>query len=134
MSSKRTTFNGHGEATVKPSSSQPSASTTQAGCAQSLDAYVAQDSVIKSDILWLLKVVKGHLSFRSCLDLGETFRSMFPDSQIAKKFALSKTKAAYSIVHGLAPFFKERLDDDIKKCPVYVACFDEALNKVAQRG
>jgi hypothetical protein len=99
-----------------------------------LNPYFCNDSVSKSEIVWALKIIMGHLSYRSCLDLGETFQTMFPDSQIAKKFCMSKTKAAYSIVHGLAPYFKNKLDEDIKKCPVFVACFDEALNKIAQRG
>ena len=47
---------------------------------------------------------------------------------------MSKTKAAYTITHGLAPYFKENLDQDIQKCSGYVACFDEALNKISQRG
>jgi hypothetical protein len=62
---------------------------------RSLSNFVSNDSVIKSEIIWCLKIIMGHLSFRSCLDLGETFRTMFPDSVIAQKFTLSKTKAAY---------------------------------------
>jgi len=98
-----------------------------------LDAFMSTDAVAKSEVIWAMKVVMNHLSFRSCLDLSETFRIMFPDSAIAHKFMLSKTKAAYSIVHGLAPYFRGRLEEDIKKSPVFVACFDEALNRVAQR-
>ena len=41
---------------------------------------------------------------------------MFPDSDIAKSFQLSKTKCAYYIVHGLAPYF---LLQEIKKFPTY---------------
>lgn len=37
-------------------------------------------------------------------------------------------------MHGLAPYFKDILDHDILQCPAYVACFDEALNKISQRG
>jgi hypothetical protein len=101
---------------------------------RTVKTYLINDSVSKSEILWALKIVMNHLSFRSCLDIGETFQQMFPDSEIAKKFTLSKTKAAYSIVHGRAPFFKETLDQQIRDCQVFVACFDEALNRVAQRG
>lgn len=38
---------------------------------------------------------------------------MFPDSDIAKSFQLSKTKCAYYIVHGLAPYFMEILLQEI---------------------
>jgi len=41
----------------------------------------------------------NHLSFRSCTDLNETFRIMFPDNAIAKQFALLPAKVAYTIVH-----------------------------------
>ena len=43
-------------------------------------------------------------------------------------------KVAYTIVYGLAPYFQSALLDTVKECDVYVACFDEALNKIAQRG
>ena len=57
--------------------------------------------------MWTLKVVMNHLSFRSCKDLAETFHIIFPDSAIANKSALSPAKVAYTIVHGLAPYFEE---------------------------
>ena len=59
---------------------------------------------------------------------------MFPDSGIAQKFTLSPAKLAYTIVHGIAPYFSEQLLQSIQECPYFVACFDEALNAVAQKG
>src|SRR3989441_242053 len=102
--------------------------------AQSLNAFVLTDTVTKSEILWAMKIVMNHMSYRSCLDISQLFQTMFPDSEVAQKFTMSKTKAAYSIVHGLAPYFREKLDEEIKKCPLFVACFDEAFNRIAQRG
>jgi hypothetical protein len=99
-----------------------------------LDSFLVKTTVTNSEIIWALKVVMNHLSFRSCKDLGETFRTMFPDSAIAKQFTLSAAKVAYTIVHGLAPYFAEKLVSSINECAFYVACFDEALNKIAQRG
>src|SRR5664279_3244476 len=84
--------------------------------------------------MWAKKVVMNHLSFRSCKDLNETFRVMFPDSAIAKQFTLSPAKVAYTIVHGLAPYFADELVTSINECSFFVACFDEALNKIAQKG
>jgi hypothetical protein len=54
-----------------------------------LDSFLVKTTVTNSEIIWALKVVMNHLSFRSCKDLGETFRTMFPDSAIAKQFTLS---------------------------------------------
>ena len=57
---------------------------------------------------------------------------MFPDSQVAKPFQLSKTKCAYYVVFGLAPYFKELLVKDIKLSPFYLLSFDEYLNNKLQ--
>ena len=57
---------------------------------------------------------------------------MFPDSNIAKKFACSATKAAYQICFGLAPYFRKELIKDIRKSNCYIISFNECLNKVTQ--
>src|SRR6267154_2547463 len=62
--------------------------------AQSLNAFVLTDIVTKSEILWAMKIVVNHMSYRSCLDLSELFQTMFPESEVAQKFTMSKTKAA----------------------------------------
>ena len=66
-----------------------------------------------------MKVLWSHLPYRSCLNLNERFWKMFPDSQVAKSFQLSKTKCVYYVVFGLAPSFKEPLIKDIKLWPFY---------------
>ena len=57
---------------------------------------------------------------------------MFPDSQAAKSFQLSKTKCAYYVVCGFAPYFKELLVMDIELSTFYSLWFDEGLNKKLQ--
>ena len=54
--------------------------------------------------------------------MGDLFRTMFHDSQIAK--------LSYMICFGFAPYFKERLIDDIRASVCYVVSFDESYNKV----
>ena len=49
----------------------------------------------------------SHFFSNSSLDSGMLFSQIFPDSNIAKKFAFSATKAAYLICFGLAPYFRE---------------------------
>ena len=73
-----------------------------------------------------------HLSFRSCLDLNDLFRSMFPDSAVAQKFQLSKTKCAYLINFGLAVYYHKLLISEVKESPFFTLCFDESLNPVLQ--
>ena len=95
---------------------------------------VTRENVIHSEIRWALKTVDSKFSMRSCDDVSELFRTMFPDSDIAKKFQLSRTKCSYVINHGLAPHFKSVLIEDINKSPFYTTCFDESLNQKIQRG
>ena len=57
---------------------------------------------------------------------------MFPDSDIAKKFACSKTKMNYLICFGLSPYFREKLLQKIKKSECVAISFDESLNKEFQ--
>ena len=59
---------------------------------------------------------------------------MFPDSSIAQKFQLGKTKASYVICYGLAPFFKLNLLDIVKQTPYIVISLDESYNNVIKRG
>ena len=122
---------------VDPSSQLTDLSTTvQSGTSSSqptITQYVQPMCIVMAEIRWAMKVVLSHHSFRSCLDINDLFSSMFPDSCIAKKFAMSKTKCAYCINYGLAPFYKEKLLSEIKKSPYYTIMFDESLNKILQK-
>ena len=57
---------------------------------------------------------------------------MFSDSQVAKDFDMGPNKTGYVINYGLAPFFKEQLQDELRKSPCYIMSFDESLNKITQ--
>ena len=89
---------GSSEASVKPTSSL-----------QTVEGMVVLVSTLPADILWEFKVVKNNFSLRSCLGLNDLFKSMFPDSEIAKRFKLSKIKCVHLINNGLAPYFKDVL-------------------------
>ena len=59
---------------------------------------------------------------------------MFPDSQIAQKFACGQTKCSYLIRFGLAPYFeKEVLDMVTKPENLCVVSFDESFNNIIQQ-
>lgn len=51
-----------------------------------------------------------------------------PDSEIVKNTLLGKTKSLYFIKHGIFPYLKRLLEDDIKKSDSYVISFVESLN------
>ena len=59
-------------------------------------------SVTHAEKWWVMKMLMSHY-FHFCLDLNELLKTMFPDSQIAKSFRLSKTKCYYNLVFRLAP-------------------------------
>lgn len=76
---------------------------------------------------------KKHASIaKLCLDLNDLFRSMFPDSTVAQKFKLSKTKCAYLINFGLGVYYHKLLISEVKESPFFTLCFDESLNPVLQ--
>ena len=82
-----------------------------------LDALQVPALVTEAEIKWAVKCVMDHLSFRSCLDLNDLFRSMFPDSAVAQKFKLSKTKCAYLINFGLAVYYHKLRISEVKESP-----------------
>ena len=47
---------------------------------------------------------------------------------------MGKTKASYLICHGLAPYFKYRLLNVLRKTRFIVTSFDESFNKVISKG
>ena len=61
---------------------------------------------------------------------------MFPDSQVAQEFSVFSAKLSYMINHGLPPYFKaEILNELTPKCPrfpaKFVSPFDESFNTVS---
>ena len=79
-------------------------------------------SALRSDVLWILKVISSRYSLRSCLGLKELFEVVFFDSEIAKLFKLSKTKCSYFINFELAPYFKDLLVKEVKAANISVFC------------
>ena len=57
---------------------------------------------------------------------------MFSDSSIAKAFTMGRTKCSYFINFGMAPYFKEILQQKIKATPFFALSYDESLNRIFQ--
>jgi len=75
-----------------------------------------QDSLVQNaEIRWALKQVFNGHSDNSCKKNVNLFQIMFPDSEIAKKMRLEPNKLKYMINHGIAPYVKKILEDDVKK-------------------
>ena len=72
-----------------------------------------KDNSTNAEILWTLKVIVNHFSFRWCMDLDKLFKAMFPDKEIPELFKLSRTKCSYFVDFGIAPVFKTNLTKGI---------------------
>ena len=95
-------------------------------------SYLSSKETVTAEVLWALKVVLSHYSYKSCEDIAQLFQRMFADSTIAKQFSCGEKKCAYFACFGVAPFLQQQLLDEIKKLESFVLLFDESLNKVTQ--
>lgn len=84
----------------------------------------------KAEIIWCLKVVASHYSYRSCTDLSSVLHAMFPDSLIAQQFSMSYDKVAYFINFGIYPVVHDVLVANIRSASFFSVSFDESLNDV----
>ena len=110
-----------------------SAASSTTSQSTAIDQLVAQQASVKrAEIIWVLRVVKNQHSFRSCLELGDDMKDMFPNSDTVSKFKLSKTKCAYFVTHGIAPWVKSNLRTEVSNSPFFSMSFDESLNMVLQ--
>ena len=112
--------------------SSESAAITPQQSSGSLSKYVTREEVTKAEILWAMKKVDANFSFNSCDGLGTLLAKMFPDSSIAQKFSMQRTKCSYLICHGLAPYFKDILLKKVMESPSFVVLYDETLNRVTK--
>ena len=90
------------------------------------------DACTRAKILWVLKIIDSNYSFNSAECVPLLLRSMFPDSEVAKNFSCSESKARYVATFGLAPYLLELLLDKVKD-DCFVLLFDESLNKKVQQ-
>lgn len=91
------------------------------------------EKVTEAEILYVFHSVETHKSNNSCNKTIPILQRMFPDSTIAQKMKLCSDKLSYLMVFGLAPYCTEILEESILRCDYFVACFDESLNRIAQK-
>ncbi|KAJ8912338.1 hypothetical protein NQ315_014705 [Exocentrus adspersus] len=99
-----------------------------------IEAFFNPENILEAEIIWALHNVENHQSLNSVNKTIPVLQKMFKDSVTAQRMKLSSKKLSYLITFGLAPYFEEELQDKLKNCDFYVACFDESFNKIAQRG
>ena len=109
-----------------PSSTEPVTSTT--------GTLNFESNSLNAEILWCLNMVNQHLSYNSCSHVSELFSAMFPESEVAQKLSMMKTKSRYMIIYGLAPYFKKKLLKKINFSFFYYSVsFDESFNSELQK-
>ena len=85
------------------------------------------DEKIQEEIIWSLYVSVENNSFRPCDSIRGTFKAMFPDSAVANKFSLPRTKVSYMLSDGIGPVFHQQISDDVKKSSArFTVLYDEA--------
>ena len=98
-----------------------------------IDNLMVSNATTKVEIRWLLNMVYARYSKKSLSNVNRLFAAMFPDSEIAKNFQYSSTKASYVTTYGLALYFHSLLLQKISSSPRQIVSF-ESLNNSVQKG
>ena len=64
-------------------------------------SMMVSTSVAHAEICRALKIVLSNYSKSSCDDIGQLFKVMFPDSNVAESFSWAKTKSRFIITYGI---------------------------------
>ena len=75
----------------------PTKSIASSSGSSVMEKSVTRDETLKAEILWALKAIMSHYSFKSCKGTSKLFQAMFPDSRIASWFSCEEKKFAYLI-------------------------------------
>lgn len=72
----------------------PPVHTVAAPHTKSITKFMDSSAVLKAEIMWTLRTVTTHCSYKSNDKVVEVFKYMFPDSEIVKKFTCGERKTA----------------------------------------
>ena len=76
-----------------------------------------------------MKSINSGFSNNATDDVGDVLRRMDPNSKVLAAFNMKKTKAAYIINHGLAPYYRDLLYEQIN----VTRCCCPLVRRVSQR-
>ena len=71
-------------------------------------------SVIRAETMFLFAVAEHNLPFSVADHFSDIVKKMFPDSQIAAKFACKNTKCTQIVKQALAPDFFKKVRINVK--------------------
>lgn len=87
---------------------------------------------MRAGILWTLYSTVAHNSFNNSKSVSNLFSEMFPDPQIAEKFAYGCTQMKYLVTFGIAEEFSKKYlvtFGQIKNTKHVVVLFDESCSE-----
>lgn len=99
---------------------------------KSVSSFFRRDissSTINAESLWAMFTAKHNLAFLSSDHANKLFREMFPDSEIAKKFACGRTKATAIVKEALSPFYHKKAVNNLSN-NAFSLLMDESNDKV----
>ena len=124
------TSSSNSEATTSGTSGGTSSGSQSSGAISNM--LDASNKAIRAEVKYALRVVKHHSSFNSCGDLGEFLKDVFSDSPTVSKFTFGKTKCMYLIKFGIAPWIRQKLNEQVSASPFFSASFDDSHNSVLE--
>ena len=86
--------------------------------------FESAEKVTQAEIIRSLDLIDKNISFRAADNDNYMFSKMFPDSKIAQKYQMHKSKLCYVVGYGLAPYYTAQLQKDANN-KLYCFHFDE---------
>ena len=84
---------------------------------KAIDNTFTRENVLFVEIRFALKTFESNYSQRSCENINELFKVMFPGSIVAEHFKLGRTKCGYLITHDLRNYFLDILYTEMQQSP-----------------
>lgn len=85
-----------------------------------------EDDVVFSEGLWAAATARHNLPYMLSDSMTKLFPVMFSDSKIAKKFQCRRNKTSPIISDAMGPYFKEKIENEIRNSQCYTIEIDEA--------
>ena len=110
---------------------------SKAATQTTLPAATLVRQVKEAEVLMAVQSVTNHVSNRTMEKFATMSKVFFPDSQIASRVELGRTKIGYLITFDLASYYMTQLFRSLLPgtgtVPRFISCFDEAFNRVSKQ-
>ena len=121
----------HSETTLHWRSTESVAATPNIATLLAANTTLAT-KVIKSEVLFASFVAEHNVPMNVSEHAGKLFKAMFPDSDIAKKFASGRTKTTEIIKGALSPYYTKPVIEAMRQGP-FSLLMDETTDNTAEK-